>query len=144
MTNVDELTEELMSYVEFQQLPRTIDYDEYRAMVVRGIRKLYVDTGRSGSYTGVLYTINDDDGKLYFRDDLGADEVEYVLILSQMEFYRTIRASVNEMVSYTTDALSVTQGDKPYANITGTLNELENEGRIVYFKMIPYTIAVTE
>lgn len=144
MVSLYELAQELQTKVEYQETPRVLSDDEYIAMVARAIRKLYVDTGRASIYSGSLYTENEDDMEVYFVPDLGADEIEYIMILAQMEFFKMIRASVNQMVSYTTDALSVTQGDKPYANITGTLNELENERRIVYYKMVPYTIAVGE
>ena len=103
---------------------------------------MLIDTGRSSTFSPSKLRTNDDG--LVYDEDFNIDEIEYIMLVSQMRFFSIVRASVNEMVSYTTDALSVTQGDKPYANITGTLKELENERRIVYYKMVPYTITVNE
>jgi hypothetical protein len=138
--NVSELANELHSLVEYQQTPRVITDGEYEAMILHGIKRLLIDTGRAAEYSAskLIY----DDGMLYYDQEFTIDEIEYILLVSQIRFFGIVRASVNEMVSYTTNALSVTQGDKPYANITGTLRELENERRIVYYKMVPYTISM--
>lgn len=82
-------------------------------MVVHGLKRLFIDTGRADSYdSNKLYSIDDE---LVYDENLNINEEEYIKIVSQMQFFQTVRASVNAMVSYSTDALSVTQGDKPYA-----------------------------
>lgn len=142
MVSITELANELKTLVEYQQTPRVIEDYEYEAMIVHGLKRLLIDTGRSSTFSPSKLRTNDDG--LVYDEDFNIDEIEYIMLVSQMRFFSIVRASVNEMVSYTTDALSVTQGDKPYANITGTLKELENERRIVYYKMVPYTITVNE
>lgn len=142
MVSITALTNELKSLVEYQQTPRTIEDFEYESMIVYGLKRLLIDTGRASSFN--TSNLRTDNGELIYDDNFNIDEIEYIMLVSQIRFFQIIRASVNEMVSYTTDALSVTQGDKPYANISGTLNELENERRIVYYKMVPYTITVNE
>lgn len=138
MTSLTELVEELQFLVEFQETPREYDDDEYEAFITRGIRKLYVDTGRSELYnSGLIKMIR---GRTYFDAVFKADEIEYILLVAQIAFYRAVKASVDEMVSYTTDALSVTQGDKPYANISRTIDELENERRRIFYAMTRYTL----
>lgn len=137
---VSALAGELKSLVEYQQTPRVITDSEYEAMIVYGIKRLFIDTGRAAEYDANKFV--DDNGIMIYDQDFTIDEVEYVLLVAQIRFFGIVRASVNAMVSYTTNALSVTQGDKPYANITGTLHELENERRIVYYKMVGYTIAM--
>lgn len=142
MVSISELAQDLKAQVEFQQTPRPMTDEEYELMVVHGLKRLFIDTGRADSYdSNKLYSIDDE---LVYDENLNINEEEYIKIVSQMQFFQTVRASVNAMVSYSTDALSVTQGDKPYANITGTLKELENERRIVYYKMVPYTITVND
>jgi hypothetical protein len=142
MVSISELAQDLKAQVEFQQTPRPMTDEEYELMVVHGLKRLFIDTGRADSYdSNKLYSIDDE---LVYDENLNINEEEYIKIVSQMQFFQTVRASVNSMVSYSTDALSVTQGDKPYANITGTLKELENERRIVYYKMVPYTITVND
>lgn len=54
-------------------------------------------------------------------------------------FFKKVQSDVNNIVGYTTDALSITNADKPYAHLQDTIGELEKERRIVFFKMVPYT-----
>lgn len=46
---------------------------------------------------------------------------------------------MNNIVSYTTDALSVANADKPYGHLQDTIGALENERRIVFYKMTDYS-----
>lgn len=140
MVSINELAAELKEKVEFQTTPRPFTDEEYIGMIVYGLKHLFIDTGRAKMWSDDLIVVEgeDPDKKTWFNYELTIDELEYVLLLAQIHFFEKVRASVNEMVSYTTDALSVTQGDKPYANISGTIRELTNERRIVYYKMTSY------
>lgn len=69
------------------------------------------------------------------------DEEEYVLLCAQIGFFNQVKTDVNNIVGYTTDALSVTNADKPYANIKDSIEKLENERRITYYKMIRYVMS---
>jgi hypothetical protein len=72
--------------------------------------------------------------------ELTADEYEYVLTTAEMGFYRKVQSDVNRIVGYSTDAMTITNADKPYANISQTLAELANRQRILYYKMVRYTL----
>lgn len=75
----------------------------------------------------------------YFQPDLSIDEEKYVLLVAQILFFKKVQSDVNNIVSYTTDALSITNADKPYAHLQDTINNLENERRIVFYKMTDYS-----
>lgn len=47
---------------------------------------------------------------------------------------------MNRIVGYSTDAMTITNADKPYANISQTLAELANRQRVLYYKMVRYTL----
>lgn len=85
-------------------------------------------TGRSEQYDGEN-TIT-----------LNADEYEYALTTAELSFYRKVRADVNRIVGYSTDAMSITNADKPYANISQTIAELSNRQRILYYKMTRFVL----
>ena len=72
--------------------------------------------------------------------ELTADEYEYVLTTAEMGFYRKVQSDVNRIVGYSTDAMTITNADKPYANLSQTLAELANRQRILYYKMVRYTL----
>ena len=75
---------------------------------------------------------------LIFDDDLPLDEEEYVMLAAQIGFFKRVATDVNNIVAYTTDALTITNADKPYANLKATIDDLERERRITYYKMSRY------
>lgn len=74
-----------------------------------------------------------------FSETLPIDEEKYVLLVAQIAFFKKVQSDVNNIVSYTTDALSVANADKPYAHLQDTISNLENERRIVFYKMTNYS-----
>lgn len=85
-------------------------------IIADAIRYLYVITGRALRFDEDMF---EKDGDLYitFSDTLPLDEQEYVLVTAEIQFYRKVQASVDDLTSYTTDAMAVTHGDKPFANL---------------------------
>ena len=64
-----------------------------------------------------------------------ADEEEYAMICAQISFFQRVATDVNNIVGYVTDAMTVTNADKPYSNLKDTMDRLERERRILYYKM---------
>ena len=128
MTDVEQLAAELKQRTEWQDTPVELEDADYQEMVVQAVRHLYVRTGR--------YLQCDRDSEI----ELTADEFEYVLTTAEMGFYRKVQADVNRIVGYSTDAMTITNADKPYANLSQTLTELANRQRILYYKMVRYTL----
>lgn len=149
MTSVDALADELESRVYMQRLEEPFTRDEYEALIVNAIKRLYVDTGRALIYNNDMFTTNpaEEDEPvnptLYFTADLHVDEEEYVLLIAEQAFLKIIQKDVNTMVSYTTDALSVQHGDKPYANLADSIEKLENLRRELLYRMIRYMKGVS-
>ena len=128
MTDVEQLAAELKQRTEWQDTPVELEDADYQEIVVQAVRHLYVMTGR--------YLQFDRDTEI----ELTADEFEYVLTTAEMGFYRKVQADVNRIVGYSTDAMTVTNADKPYANLSQTLTELANRQRILHYKMVRYTL----
>lgn len=140
MLNISELASRLYRETEWQKTPVELADEDYRDMIVYGLRKLLIDTGRAQMYDSALLTQDSETGETYYDIALDIDEEEYILLVAQQQFYRRVANDVNNIVGYTTDALTVTNADKPYANIKDTLGNLENERRILYFKMCRYAM----
>ena len=79
---------------------------------------------------------------MYFDYTLPIDEEKYVLLVAQISFYKKVQSDVNNIVGYSTDALIVTNADKPYAHLQDTITSLENERRIVFYKMTNYSFYI--
>ena len=142
MLNITKLAEWLKEQTEWQETPVPLTDQNYINMVIDGIERLFVDTGRSTSYSEDLYVVVETpEGEYYGYDaNFPLDEKRYIQICSQMNFFSKVQSDVNNTFGYSTDALTVTNADKPYANLKDTLDKLDNERRIIYYKMVRYTL----
>ena len=137
MTDISKLAQWLFERVEWQRVPNDVSQDDLSAYIAGGIRHLYVITGRAAEFSDSLFEV---EGGLYvsFAKDLLLDEEQYVLLTAEINFYKKVQTNVDDLVSYTTDAMSVTHGDKPFANIQQKLNDLEIERQTIWYKMSRY------
>nr|DAW64133.1 MAG TPA: hypothetical protein [Caudoviricetes sp.] len=140
MTNISELANELKDATRWQKTPLPLSDNDYVSIIIRALKRLYIDTGRASVFNMDMITKNDEEN-VCFTEDLPIDEEEYVLLCAQIGFFNQVKTDVNNIVGYTTDALSVTNADKPYANIKDSIEKLENERRITYYKMIRYVMS---
>jgi hypothetical protein len=139
--NVTELVEELHEETAWQETPTVLNLDDYQKMVMRAIRKFFVDINHPAEYDQNLYIIDDD--AIFYDRDFMVDEVEYILCLCKIGFFQRVQTDVNNMFSYTTNALTVANADKPYANLKNTLDDLYHERRVIFNKMVRYTLGET-
>ena len=140
MTNISELANELKDATRWQKTPLPLSDNDYVSITIRALKRLYIDTGRASVFNMDMITENDEKN-VCFTEDLPIDEEEYVLLCAQIGFFNQVKTDVNNIVGYTTDALSVTNADKPYVNIKDSIEKLENERRITYYKMIRYVMS---
>lgn len=128
MTVIEQIAAELRQRTEWQDTPVEMTDADYQEIVKQAIRHLYVMTGRHTLYDGNADVT------------LSADEFEYVLTTGEIGFYRRVQSDVNRIVGYSTDAMTITNADKPYANISQTISELLNRQRILYYKMTRFVL----
>lgn len=144
MTDIGALCKKLYKKIEWQKLPIQYTEDEYTDMlvsaIVDGIEDLFVVTGRALSYYNYSY-INDEESGIVseFTYTLLLDEELYVLCKAQMSIFSKVRNQYNDLLGYTTNALTVTNADKPYAYVTGTISELEHALERYFYKMVRYS-----
>ena len=139
MLNLTEFAEELHEVTAWQETPVVLQMEDYIKIVQRALRKFFVDINHPEEYNTNLYIIDDDGDVLYDREFL-IDEEEYILTLCKIEFFKRVQSDVNNVFGYSTDALTVTNADKPYVNLQTTISDLEHERRINFNKMIRYTL----
>lgn len=141
MLNITELAAEVEELTAWQETPLPLSENDYLKTVLRAVRRFFVDINSPTEYDITLY-ITDDDGNMLYDRDFLIDEIEYIICLCKIEFFKRVQTDVNNSFGYTTDALSVTNADKPYANLKNTLDDLEHERRILFNKMVRYTLGV--
>lgn len=120
-TNYFTLLKELKRLSRFQQTPIQYVDSDYEAILNKGIRTLYVDLGQSDDFN---LEVLDDDGVYEITVDLSIAKQEYILNAAMIDFYQVVQQDVNTIVGYSTDSLTVTNADKPYANISNEINKL--------------------
>lgn len=138
MTDVVSLAYRLHRKIKWQEVPETVTYEDLVEIVCDAIRKLYVISGRTFLFSEDKFEVGDTEHELYFADDLQIDEVEWLLLESQIEFYKTCQSNVDDITSYTTDAMSVTHGDKPYKNLGETIDRLQEEQNRIWYGMVRF------
>lgn len=142
MTDLDKLANRLFKKIKWQEVPETVGSDDLVDLICDAIRMLYVISGRTFSFSEEMFIYDTEDQKRespkYFDYDFELDETEWILLVGQIEFYKTCRSNVDDLTSYTTDAMSVTHGDKPYKNLSQTIGELENERNVVWTRMVRF------
>lgn len=146
MLNISKMAAWLKEKTEWQETPVPLTDQNYIHMVIDGIERLFVDTGRSDQYDEEKYITVDvepDDEYFGYDADFPLDERRYIQICSLINFFTKVQSDVNNAFGYTTNALSVTNADKPYANLKDTIGNLDNERRIIYYKMVRYTLGVS-
>lgn len=139
MLNLTAMAYTLKDKTAWQALPEALEDSQYLAMILHGLRRLFIDTGRALQFDVMKFTTIED-GSYAYDQNFEIDEEEYILLCAQLEFFAKVQASVNDQVGYSTDALTVTNADKPYANIKNTMENIDNERRIVYYKMVRFTL----
>lgn len=145
MLNITQLADWLKEQTEWQETPIPLTNKNYEHMVIDGLERLFVDTGRAAEYDESKYISVETPEEAYYGYDatFPLDEKRYIQICSQINFFSKVQSDVNNTFGYSTDALTVTNADKPYANLKDTIEKLDNERRIIYYKMVRYTLGVS-
>lgn len=139
MTDIENgLAKRLFDRIEWQYVPDAIGREDMCKMIADAIRMLYVMTGRAAQFSEDMFSLDEEGNYLTFSETLELDEAEWVLLTAEIAFYKKAQSSVSFLVSYTTDAMSVSHGDKPYVNLTQKIGSLESDQRRVWYKMIQY------
>ena len=137
-TSLTKMAFELRDETAWQRTPQQLSIDDYILMICNGLKRLYIDTARASDFNYNMISSQDND-EVVFKNDLQIDEEEYIMICAKINFFRRVATDVNNIVGYTTNALSVTNADKPYANLKDTIDALENDRRTLFFKMTTYS-----
>ena len=142
MLNITEMAKELQELTAWQDTPQVLGTEDYIRIVQRAVRNFFVDINRVSEFSKDKYIEigSEEEKELFYDRDFLADEEVYILILCKIEFFQRVQTDVNNAFGYTTNALTVTNADKPYKNLMETLNGLYNERRIKFNKMVRYTL----
>ena len=142
MTDVVKLAQRLYRRIKWQEIPESLYTDDLIDMICDAIRALYVISGRSSSYSDDKFVTTEDhethEKEVTFEDTLQLDEEEWVLKKGEVLFYSMAQSNVDDLQSYTTDAMAVTHGDKPFKNIGSILSGCNDELAVIWTRMVRF------
>ena len=142
MTDLDMLAKRLFNKIKWQNTPEQIGADDLVDLICDAIRMLFVISGRTNLFSEDMFIYDEEDpdraSPVSFAYDFLIDEIEWILLSAQIEFYKTVQSNVDDLLSYTTDAMSLSHGDKPYKNISETLDRLTDERNVVWTRMVRF------
>lgn len=161
MTDIIKLAQRLHRRIRWQEIPEQLTSTDLMDILCDAIRMLYVISGRTFQFSEDMFVdtyeydepilpedepvvIDHMDTKhvveegLWFTEDLKLDEQEWVLLEGEISFYNMALSNVDDLQSYTTDAMSVTHGDKPYKNIKATVEDRQMKQAVVWTRMVRF------
>jgi len=163
VTDIVKLAYRLQRRIRWQEIPEELTSADLIEIICDAIRMLYVISGRTFQFSDDMFTTTDpeasgvetesedineasesdeteeekEDG-LWFTADLELDEQEWILLESEISFYNMALSNVDDLQSYTTDAMSVQHGDKPYKNIKATVEDRQARQAVVWTRMVRF------
>lgn len=139
MYNITEAAQELIEFYPPLSGDVTVYRTDYAKCVVQAVKKYYVDINHPDQYDPNLF-ITDAEEIMYYDHDFDIISQEYIFILAKLRFKRMSMGDVtgDKAVSYTTNALSVTGAKEAYKSVQQEINDLEQERRIVFHKLMAY------
>lgn len=162
MTDIVKLAYRLQRRIRWQEIPEELTSADLIEIICDAIRMLYVISGRTFQFSENMFTTEpeasseeteseeteeasenteteeeNEDG-LWFTADLELDEQEWILLESEISFYNMALSNVDDLQSYTTDAMAVTHGDKPYKNIKATVEDRQARQAVVWTRMVRF------
>ena len=129
-TLIDDIKDKLITNVRHQRTPATYTDDDYLTIAINGCRRFYNDTGLEGSWDEEY---SDDDYTL--TRTLNILEQQYCVVASEIEFFTEILLNWNTLVSYTTNALSIANSNKPFEQFERIIDKKEKKLVELFQKM---------
>lgn len=127
-TDIKNIKNQLITNFKNQRTPVTYTDDDYLNLAILGCKRFYRDTGIQDSWDNEFSTDT-------LSRDLNINQYEYCVVASEIEFIKSIRTYWNTMVSYTTNALTVSNAFKPFEFLKEMIKEKENDLIDLFHKM---------
>ncbi len=150
MTDIVKLAQRLHRRIRWQEIPEELTSTDLMDILCDAIRMLYVISGRTFQFSEDMFVTGIEtqaEGEseseyteygLWFTENLAIDEEEWVLLEGEIAFYNMALSNVDDLQSYTTDAMAVTHGDKPYKNIKATVEDRQMKQAVVWTRMVRF------
>ena len=140
MTDVVALAQKLYRAINQQTTPEQVGQIDLIYLIMDAIEELYIISGRQDRFSDDMFvlTVTEETITCTFADDLSTDEKRWVVLDAEINFFKWVQNSVDDMFSYSTDAMTVSHGDKPYKNIGATIADRKDKLDRIWYTMVRY------
>ena len=128
MLLLSDIKTQLIAKIKFQETPIVLNDTDYATFTLEGAQRLYVDEGLDTwdiDYNKTLSQLN---------KTFSLTEREYILVASQIAFFNQIKNFWDTIISYSTNAISVTGANNIFKSINGNVVDLETRLSKLAFK----------
>lgn len=132
-TSIEAISTQLQTNTKFQRTPTTLTSADYLALAIIGTKKFYIAIGAESSWTTEF------DGTDTITRTLSELELDYCVLASEIAFYDQLIGNWNTLIGYTTNALTITNANKPFENIRDLIKTKKIELVNLFYKMTEYT-----
>ena len=96
MTDIVALAQKAYRQINQQNTPVQVNWTDLVWFTVDAIETLYVISGRSQIWSDDKIVCDETGVPSEFADDLGLDEREWIVLKTQIAFYKWVQSSVND------------------------------------------------
>ncbi len=139
-TDIAVLAEEIKQASRGQKTPLPLTDNDWMAYAIDGYKQLYIDIGiqtweddfeiqKDVSGTG------EETARYILHRKFDLRETRYAFLSGRIAFYTSIAATVNNIASYSTDALSVTGVKNMWSNVNGDREKLMAERQNLFYQV---------
>lgn len=140
MTDLIKWTERLIKNIEWQLVPEDMGIEDCVPFILDAIEYFYIMSGKAMQWSDELVIKDEADVPVTFNADFKMDERAYILVTAEIGFYQKVQSDVNELMSYSTDAMTVANADKPFANLDSMIEKLRGKQLEIWHKMTRYNM----
>ena len=140
MTDVVALAKKLYRAINQQTTPEAVGQIDLVYLIMDAIEELYIISGRQSQFSDDMFDLNvtEEEITCTFEKDLSTDERRWVVLDAEINFFKWVQNSVDDMFSYSTDAMAVSHGHKPYKNIGETIADRKEMLNRIWYSMVRF------
>lgn len=132
-TSIEDISTQLQTNTKYQRTPTTLVSSDYLALAIVGTKAFYIAIGDNDLWTTEF------DGTSTISRTLDILDFDYCVLASEIAFYEQILCDWNTLVGYTTNAITVTNANKPFENISNIIKKKEKELITLFYRMTERT-----
>lgn len=133
--NITQMIEKIKLYTGQYTVYTPMSPAQWGILAKDSIKDLYILTSSAGAYDESLFEYDTDGVPTAYNAEFTIDMAKYIEIGMELIYMYYIYGEKAGMVSYTSDALSITKADNPSKEIRARIDMLKEDRTILHYKL---------